>query len=619
MRLPWEVLQALSDTSDTDLPHSTIARMCSLFAVTRAGFFQPHGGALRLTIGRQRPGANMAGGTLADSEVRPEERRLNEAAIAALTPQHVTFDAALFGQEPAQWTGVAVPLVLEGRGLGTLYLAGSAETLEIDLSDFPVLEGVAAQLALALDRQQLAAQQRRYEHQEQERLKAEVARLRTTLTRARFVFRSQAMNDLLNTTRRVAATDATVLVTGESGTGKEMLAHMVHDLSGRKNKSLVIVDCSAIPASLMDSELFGRERGAYTGAERRAPGRLAQADGGTVFLDEVGELPLEVQAKLLRFVQEKTLTMVGGTRAQRVDVRIIAATNRSLEEEVRAGRFREDLFHRLNVVRLRIPPLRERPDDIAFLAGHFLERFAGEYAKPLTGFDAAAQQLVNTYTWPGNVRELQNTILQAVVLAEGPVLTAADLQVRVTDASLTAVVHQRSPLAFASGTDRTPAPAAPATTAGSFDDAWQGLSSELSAAIEQVIASGSSPGFPLGKWLTRDLMLEAFEQSGRVISRAAERVGLPETTFARRLRQAEADIASTRHPDFWPPVQASLKLVVAAADMPSDRLADRIDDLMFQLVVEKVAQRVPQAASLMGVSLPTMKRRIAESRDSKVA
>ena len=146
------------------------------------------------------------------------------------------------------------------------------------------------------------------------------------------------MADLLGTTRRVAVTDATVLITGESGTGKEMLAHTVHELSGRRGKPLVIVDCGAIPTSLIDSELFGRERGAYTGAERRAEGRLAQADGGTVFLDEIGDLPLEVQVKLLRFVQEKTITMVGGTRVQRVDVRIIAATNRSLEDEVaRAG------------------------------------------------------------------------------------------------------------------------------------------------------------------------------------------------------------------------------------------------------------------------------------------
>ena len=170
-----------------------------------------------------------------------------------------------------------------------------------------------------------------------------------------------------------------MLVTGESGTGKEMLAHALHSLSPRHAKPLAIVDCGAIPASLMDSELFGRERGAFTGAERRSAGRLAQADGGTVFLDEIGELPLEVQAKLLRFVQERTVTLVGGTTVQTIDVRIIAATNRDLEEDVRAGRFREDLFHRLNVVRLRMPPLRERRDDILLLARHFLDVFAMQY------------------------------------------------------------------------------------------------------------------------------------------------------------------------------------------------------------------------------------------------
>jgi DNA-binding NtrC family response regulator len=407
------------------------------------------------------------------------------------------------------------------------------------------------------------------------------------------------MADLLHTAGRVAATDATVLVTGESGTGKEMLAHTIHDLSGRRQKPLVIVDCSAIPASLMDSELFGRERGAYTGAERRAEGRLAQADGGTVFLDEIGELPLEVQAKLLRFVQEKTLTMVGGTRSTRVDVRIVAATNRALEDEVRAGRFREDLFHRLNVVRLRIPPLRERPDDVSLLAAHFLELFAGQYAKNLGGMDTSAERLLASHAWPGNVRELQNTMLQAVVLAEGATLTARDLQLpEPTVAPETGVPH-------------SPAVPPPSAIAIGVDHAWQRLSTQLGVTIDEAVTTGAQLGLPLGKWLNRDLVLEAFEQHGRVISRAAEAVGLPETTFARRLRQAEAEAASTRQPESWLGVRAALGDVLRAA-AGSARLADQIDELIFGLIVSRVPQRVTQAAGLMGLSVPTMKRRIAE-------
>ncbi len=615
MRLLWEVVQALSSVTDTDLSHAVVSRLFSLFAVTRAAFLQPDAhGALQLIAGRQRSAANATPLDLTVDDLRSEERRLNADAFASLIPQQCTLDASMFGHASAVWSAVAVPLVIEGRALGTLYLLGSSEMLEIDQSDFPVLASVAAQLAMALDRQQLAAQQRQRDLQEQRQLKAELEKLRNALTQARFVFRSKQMADLLNMTKRVAATEATVLITGESGTGKEMLAHMLHELSGRRQKPLVIVDCSAIPASLMDSELFGRERGAYTGAERRSPGRLAQADGGTVFLDEIGELPLEVQAKLLRFVQEKTLTMVGGTRAQRVDVRIIAATNRGLENEVRAGRFREDLFHRLNVVRLRIPPLRERTDDATLLASHFIETFANQYAKPIRALAPDAERLVASYAWPGNVRELQNAILQAVVLAEGELLFASDLQL--PESRLDATAPART---SASAPQTEPAAPNHPDTAAQFDEEWRSLTTQLTSAIEEAVSSGTQLGLPLGKWLGRDLVLEAYEQNGRVIARAAERVGLPETTFARRLRQAEAEAVSTRQPESWLSVRAALAAVVRNPARPAGSLADQIDDLILGLIVARVPHRIAQAASLMGLSVPTMKRRMEETRGREVA
>ena len=211
--------------------------------------------------------------------------------------------------------GIAVPLVTGGRVLGTLSLVGAPETLDLDKTDLPVLTGVAAQLAVALDREHLADLHRVRAEHERRRLQAEVQDLRSALQQDQIVFQSSAMNDLLSRARRVAATDTTVLITGESGTGKERLAQTVHQLSARRAKPFVIVDCGAIPATLIDSELFGHERGAFTGAQQRSLGRLAQADGGTVFLDEIGELPLDVQSRLLRFVQEKTISMVGGTRA----------------------------------------------------------------------------------------------------------------------------------------------------------------------------------------------------------------------------------------------------------------------------------------------------------------
>jgi diguanylate cyclase (GGDEF)-like protein len=617
MRLLWEVLEALSAAPGADLAHVVVARMFSLFAVSRAALFQLRdGGGLQLIEGQQRSGD--AGITaLGADRLLPEEWQLNESALASLAPRQAAFDASVFPAGPPAPRAFAVPLVIDGRALGSLYLLGGSDTLKIDESDFPVLASVASQLALAVDRQRLADEQRLREQHEQDLLKAEFNKLRSALHRARFVFRSEVMTDLLKTTKRVAATEVTVLITGESGTGKEMLAQMVHELGLRREKPLVIVDCGAIPASLMDSELFGHERGAYTGAERRTTGRLAQADGGTVFLDEIGELPLEVQAKLLRFVQERTITMVGGTRPQRVDVRIIAATNRDLEREVRAGRFRDDLFHRLNVVRLRIPPLRARRDDIPILARHFLGTFAVQHGKVLRGFDASAEQLLVEHGWPGNVRELENSILQAVVLAEGDVLTRDDLQLRNMESA--------APLSRDAGRAAIEWPsvgvsrqrdeqASGGDTAPPFDEAWRVLQGRVAEAIDAALA-GTTPGLcPFGRWIARDLVLEAHEQAGRVAARAAAAVGLPETTFSRRLHRAEMEAAVTRQPDSWRAIRSGLSRLLRSDGRPSGSLAERVDDLVFHAVVTRVPHDVGTAAQLLGLSPATMKRRILISQ-----
>ncbi len=618
MRLLWDVLQAMSSATGAELAHTVVVRMFSLFAATRAAFFQPAAdGGLQFTTGQQRLPESDVVSALTGAEIRSEEWRLNEEALASLAPQHRTLDLAGFGDGLPPLTAFAVPLVIGGRAFGTLYLLGGSEVLQIDQTDFPVLDSVAAQLALALDRDQLAQQQRVREHQERQLLRAELDRLSKVLKHARFLFRSKPMADLLNATRRVASTDATVLITGESGTGKEMLAHTLHELSARRDKPLVIVDCGAIPASLMDSELFGREKGAYTGAERRAGGRLAQADGGTVFLDEIGELPLEVQAKLLRFVQEKTITMVGTTREQRVDVRIIAATNRALEDDVRVGRFRQDLFHRLNVVRLRIPPLRERRDDVLFLARHFLDAFSGQYAKGIGGFEPGAEQLLEAYDWPGNVRELQNTILQAVVLAESDVVRSHDLQLPAMSAAPSDAGRDRGVMSPREASavwspDRTPAARAGTGAPGSFDEVRRTLADRLAAEIGAAIATGARLGPPLGKWLARDLVIEAHEQARGVAAKAAACLGVPETTFSRHLRQAQADEVSARKPASWEAVRSAMSDLLRATGRPAGNLADHVDDLLFRLVVTRLPPGTAQAASLMGVSPPTMKRRVSQ-------
>ncbi len=239
--------------------------------------------------------------------------------------------------------------------------------------------------------------------------------------------RSASLAAVKRVIERVAATPATVLITGESGTGKELVARQLHTRSERADAPFVKINCAAIPESLFESELFGYEKGAFTGAASRKPGRFELADGGTLFLDEIGEMPLLMQPKLLRALQEGRFYRVGATHLVTVDVRLVAATNRDLGTEVREGRFRQDLFYRLNVVPVQLPPLRDRREDIPELVELFLERFARRLGKPLGEIEPAALEVLCAHDWPGNIRELENAIERALLLSDGPRIGPADL------------------------------------------------------------------------------------------------------------------------------------------------------------------------------------------------
>ncbi|NRD58277.1 sigma-54-dependent Fis family transcriptional regulator [Corallococcus sp. AB030] len=247
------------------------------------------------------------------------------------------------------------------------------------------------------------------------------------LTHRDLVGDSEPLQKLLTQVRKVAASDATVLVRGESGTGKELVARMIHQRSPRKDGPFVVVHCAALAETLLESELFGHERGSFTGAVKRKLGRFELADGGTLFLDEIGEIPASVQTKLLRVLQEKELQRVGGEETLKVDVRVVSATHRDLQAEVKAGRFREDLYYRLHIVPLTLPPLRERPEDLPALARHFVAKHAPRVNRRVTGIDDAALHALTRHAWPGNVRELENVMEQALVFAEGETLTPQDL------------------------------------------------------------------------------------------------------------------------------------------------------------------------------------------------
>jgi two-component system response regulator AtoC len=274
---------------------------------------------------------------------------------------------------------------------------------------------------------------------ERERLRRTAQLLRRDVERAvgerPIVATSDAMIELLEVMERAAAYKSTVLLTGESGTGKEVLARAIHAQSPRREEAFVAVNCGAIPETLLESELFGHARGAFTGADRDKRGLFREADGGTLFLDEIGELPGSLQVKLLRVLQEEEALPVGESKARRIDVRVIAATARNLEAEAAAGRFREDLFYRLNVVHLCVPPLRERPKDVPLLLDHFLGRFAQTLGKRVGGITDEALERLVSYPWPGNVRELENVIERAVILADQDRLTLQDLPENVASPS----------------------------------------------------------------------------------------------------------------------------------------------------------------------------------------
>ncbi|HZI86368.1 MAG TPA: sigma 54-interacting transcriptional regulator, partial [Pyrinomonadaceae bacterium] len=314
-----------------------------------------------------------------------------------------------------------VPLVAMGTSIGTFTL-WSEERNRYTEADAELLREIANQISIAISNmkayEEIKALKGRLE-KENVYLQEEI---RTEHNFEEIVGSSPPLLELLRKVDQVAPTDSSVLIYGETGTGKELIARAIHDRSHRKDRPLVKVNCSAISAGLVESELFGHVKGAFTGAFERRIGRFELADGGTIFLDEVGELPLDTQVKLLRVLQEREFEPVGSNRSIHVDVRIICATNRNLQDSIREGTFRSDLYYRLNVFPLEVPPLRERRSDIPQLAMFFLYRYARNLGKKIDGISAPATERLTNYSWPGNVRELQNVIERALILSTGPML-----------------------------------------------------------------------------------------------------------------------------------------------------------------------------------------------------
>jgi formate hydrogenlyase transcriptional activator len=316
----------------------------------------------------------------------------------------------------------SVPLVSRGQVIGVAaFPRGKQQAFPRE--ELSILRDVSRALSIAVANALANEEIRKL----REQLEAENISLRAQLGQApwfeEILAHSTALKRVLETVEQVATTDATVLITGETGTGKELIARAIHRRSARASGPLVKVNCAAIPDTLLASELFGHERGAFSGAVERRKGRFEQAHGGTLFLDEIGELPQEMQVLLLRVLQEREFERLGGTHTLQVDVRLVAATNRDLAEDVRVGRFRSDLYYRLNVFPVHVPALRERPEDIPPLVAHFAEKYGARFGRKISRIDRRTLDILQAHSWPGNVRELENTVERGVILARNGVLT----------------------------------------------------------------------------------------------------------------------------------------------------------------------------------------------------
>jgi DNA-binding NtrC family response regulator len=315
---------------------------------------------------------------------------------------------------------------------------------------------------------------------------------------------SPAMRTIYEMVARVADSPSTVLITGESGTGKELIAKALHRGSSRRDKPLIKVNCAAIPKDLVESELFGYERGAFTGAVSSKPGRFELADGGTLFLDEIGEVPVEMQVKLLRALQESEFERVGGIKTIRVDVRLIAATNRDLKALIAEGRFREDLFYRLAVVPIALPPLRERREDIPLLVRHFIEKYDQRLGKRVEGVDAEAMDLMCGYPWPGNIRELENLMERSVLFADGPIIHAAVLPDSLREA----------------------APGAPVAPVGALG----AIAAPSGASMKEIVRQAQAD-------LERELIARALDETGGNVTRAAKRLQISRKSLQVKMKE----------------------------------------------------------------------------------
>ncbi len=454
----------------------------------------------------------------------------------AILARNIEDDLALASRdsqgELSTTSALCAPIVINQKVVGLLHVYSSKDEPELTGQHLELALAIAANLALALEHlwreRQLKTNLRRSEQQ--------LAKLREQLGEQVFIVgESEPILEIQRQVARAAPTAATVLVRGESGVGKELIAAALHHASPRRNGPFVCLNCAALSPSLLESELFGHEKGAFTGATERKIGKFEAADGGTLMLDEIGEMSPEIQSKFLRVLEGQAFERVGGNAAIRVDVRVVAATNRDLEEAVREGKFRSDLYFRLNVVELRVPPLRERGADVLLLAEHFLSRFRSEMGRRLDAFSQSAKQKLLAYHWPGNIRELKNAVERAVVLCPGPNIEADDLLLSNLSVPGQPSHHQPS--------HHQPSHHQPSQSPGSSEGAQSAQS--LTANSSPPASTGAlydDDGNPLAlALLERQHIERVLQHTSGNKSQAARILGIERSTLDRKIKRFESE------------------------------------------------------------------------------
>lgn len=511
------------------------------------------------------------------------------------------------------------------------FITGNSKLLDLTHDTVMLLVGFARQLGKAFKRSQLEDQLNRNLEQQNAKLSQELLELKAGMQSSALVYRSPKMQKIVEQTQRAAQTDTTVLITGESGTGKEKLINAIHALSTRNEKPLIIVDCGSIPETLIESELFGHIKGAFTGAQNSTTGKIQAAHGGILVLDEIGELPISMQPKLLRFVQEKQFTPIGGNKSIEVDVKIVAVTNRDLAFEVSQNRFRKDLFYRLNVVTLHNPPLRERKEDIDLLSQHFLSKFARQFQMDRKHVSHETIALMQSYSWPGNIRELENKLMQASLLTTDDEIFFDDLNL-VPEISAQSHYDAAEPMPInndahvlptnPSHTNSTQMHSANNSAHGSFEakdrqtehvvalsdialpEQW---CSQFAKCIDDLLASISMQTMmnaSIGNTIEQVVLHMAHKERGSH-AKTAVLLQLPTSTARRKLQKAPPDISGFEHESNWALLEGLLAKIVSNEVQLTSPL-DIIRHIIAQSILTLHATNMALASQLMGVSEPTM-------------